>query len=212
MYLYLGWRCSWNHSRCRDFSLDTLKTRLQSKEGWLATGGIRRLYSGLTATLFVPRPQVNTLYIYHLVFMSLFTIFSCAVLLSYECLKRAIGPDHQNPLSLSISLFPFRNCRLYRQSPRRSHQTKDASRHIQGHEFIFSFFLKILRTEGGFGLYRDSRRPFKEKFLLLQFSFQFTRGLKKKLAGEDRTKMALCGSAAGGLNSISDNSVRRAEN
>jgi len=39
------------------FPLDTLKTRLQSKEGWLATGGIRRLYSGLTSTLFGSAPS-----------------------------------------------------------------------------------------------------------------------------------------------------------
>lgn len=52
------------------FPLDTLKTRLQSKEGWLATGGIKRLYSGLSSTLFGSAPSgkyknAHILYITH---------------------------------------------------------------------------------------------------------------------------------------------------
>lgn len=42
---------------CILFPLDTVKTRLQSAQGLLASGGFRGVYSGMPATLIVSAPN-----------------------------------------------------------------------------------------------------------------------------------------------------------
>lgn len=45
------------------FPLDTLKTRLQSKAGFAASGGFRGVYSGLTSAVIGSAPGGNVLQI-----------------------------------------------------------------------------------------------------------------------------------------------------
>ena len=125
-------------------------------------------------------------------------ILAALFFLSYECLKRVIGPDLQNPFTLSISssLSEIVACtvRVPVEVIKQRMQVgiyKDMN--------LFSVFLKILRTEGGFGLYRGFTATIQREIPFAAIQFPVYEGLKKKLAGEDRTKMALCGSAAGGL-------------
>lgn len=64
---------------------------------------------------------------------------------------------------------------------------------------FISVFYKILRTEGGFGLYRGFTATIQREIPFSAIQFPIYEGLKKRFAGEDRTKMALCGSFAGGI-------------
>lgn len=62
-----------------------------------------------------------------------------------------------------------------------------------------SVFCKILQTEGGFGLYRGFTATIQREIPFAAIQFPIYEGLKKRFSGEDRMKMALCGSIAGGL-------------
>jgi len=62
-----------------------------------------------------------------------------------------------------------------------------------------SVFYKILRTEGGFGLYRGFTATIQREIPFAAIQFPIYEELKKRFAGEDRRRMALCGSVSGGL-------------
>lgn len=65
-----------------------------------------------------------------------------------------------------------------------------------------SVFYKIFRTEGGFGLYRGFTATIQREIPFSAIQFPIYESLKKKFAGDDRRKMAICGSVAGGVTAL----------
>lgn len=177
------------------FPLDTLKTRLQSKEGWKATGGVRRLYSGLTSTFFgsAPSGTRKTKKI-----LLLIIILAALFFLSYECLKRTVGLEHQNVLTLSMSSSISEVVACTVRVPVEVIKQRMQVGIYRDMNFV-SVFYKILKTEGGFGLYRGFTATIQREIPFSAIQFPIYETLKNKFAGDDRSKMAACGSIAGGI-------------
>lgn len=117
---------------------------------------------------------------------------------SYECLKRAIGEDRLNPLSLSISSSVSEVVACTVRVPVEVIKQRMQVGIYKDMNFV-SVFCKILQTEGGFGLYRGFTATIQREIPFAAIQFPIYEGLKKRFSGEDRMKMALCGSIAGGL-------------
>lgn len=64
---------------------------------------------------------------------------------------------------------------------------------------VFSVFHRILRTEGPSGLYRGFTATIQREIPFSAIQFPIYETLKQRFAGDDRKKMALCGSIAGGM-------------
>ena len=62
-----------------------------------------------------------------------------------------------------------------------------------------SVLSNILRSEGTFGLYRGFTATIQREIPFAAIQFPIYESLKTKYAGDDRRKMALCGSFSGGL-------------
>lgn len=120
---------------------------------------------------------------------------------SYECLKRAIGADRQNPLTLSISssISEVIACTV-RVPVEVIKQRMQVG--IYKEMNVVTVFYKIMKTEGGFGLYRGFTATIQREIPFAAFQFPIYEGLKKRFAGEDRARMALCGSVAGGTTAL----------
>lgn len=132
-------------------------------------------------------------YFIHCVF-----ILAALFFLSYECLKRAIGQDRLNPLNLSISSSVSEVVACTIRVPVEVIKQRMQVGIYKNMNFV-SVFYKILRTEGGFGLYRGFTATIQREIPFAAIQFPIYEGLKKTFAGEDRRKMAICGSFAGGL-------------
>ena len=112
--------------------------------------------------------------------------------------KRAIGPDLQNPLSLSVSSSISEVIACTVRVPVEVIKQRMQVGIYKDMNFI-SVFYKILQSEGGFGLYRGFTATIQREIPFAAIQFPIYEDLKKRFAGEDRSKMALCGSVAGGL-------------
>ena len=121
--------------------------------------------------------------------------------LSYECLKRTIGKERQNALTLaassSISEVIACTVRVPVEVIKQRMQVG-----IYKNKNFLSVLYKIIRSEGGFGLYRGFTATIQREIPFAAIQFPIYEGLKKKFAGDDRIWMALCGSVAGGLTAL----------
>lgn len=116
-------------------------------------------------------------------------------------MKRAIGADRQNPLTLSISssISEVIACTV-RVPVEVIKQRMQVG--IYKEMNVVTVFYKIMKTEGGFGLYRGFTATIQREIPFAAFQFPIYEGLKKRFAGEDRARMALCGSVAGGTTAL----------
>ena len=117
---------------------------------------------------------------------------------SYECLKRAVGPEHQNALTLSLSSSISEVVACTVRVPVEVIKQRMQVGIYRDMNFI-SVFCKILKTEGGFGLYRGFTATIQREIPFSAIQFPIYESLKKRFAGNDRKKMAACGSVAGGI-------------
>ena len=109
-----------------------------------------------------------------------------------------MGPDHQNPLSLSISSSASEIVACTVRVPVEVIKQRMQVGIYKEMNFV-SVFYKILKTEGGFGLYRGFTATIQREIPFSAIQFPIYEGLKKRFAGDDRSRMALCGSVAGGI-------------
>jgi solute carrier family 25 (mitochondrial S-adenosylmethionine transporter), member 26 len=127
-------------------------------------------------------------------------IFALAALffLSYECLKRSVGPENQNVLTLSLSSSISEVVACTVRVPVEIIKQRMQVGIYRDMNFLSAFY-KILRTEGGFGLYKGFTATIQREIPFSAIQFPIYEFLKKKFAGDDRRKMAFCGSFSGGV-------------
>ena len=115
---------------------------------------------------------------------------------SYECMKRLIGEKRQNALSYSISssLSEVVAC-----SVRVPVEIVKQRMQVSGTNNIFAMVQGILKSEGGWGLYRGFTATIQREIPFAAIQFPVYEALKSRFARDDRIEMALCGSAAGGF-------------
>jgi len=113
-------------------------------------------------------------------------------------LKRAIGRDRQNifTLACSSSISEVVACTI-RVPVEVIKQRMQVG--IYKEMNFMSVFLKIIQSEGPSGLYRGFTATIQREIPFAALQFPIYEALKHKFAQDDRSKMALCGSAAGGL-------------
>lgn len=113
-------------------------------------------------------------------------------------MKRTIGPDHLNPLSLSISSSVSEVVACTVRVPVEVIKQRMQVGIYKDMNFI-SVFNRILRSEGGFGLYRGFTATIQREIPFAAIQFPIYEGLKIRFAGEDQRRMALCGSISGAI-------------
>lgn len=128
----------------------------------------------------------------------IFLCLAALFFLSYECLKRSVGAEHQNALTLSLSSSISEVVACTVRVPVEVIKQRMQVGVYRDMNFL-SVFYKILKTEGGFGLYRGFTATIQREIPFSAIQFPIYEMLKKRFAGNDRKKMAACGSVAGGV-------------
>ncbi|XP_055338138.1 S-adenosylmethionine mitochondrial carrier protein-like [Paramacrobiotus metropolitanus] len=169
------------------FPLDTVKTRLQSAQGFWYAGGFRRIYAGITPVIVGSAPTA--------------ALFFC----SYEATKRGaskiFGPSQKSePLGhmLAAMVGEVMAC-LIRVPVEVTKQRTQASQLSS-----FEVLRGTMRTEGFRGLYRGYRSTVLREipFSVIQFPlWEFLKGYVQSRQEQDifAWQSAVCGSVAGAV-------------
>ncbi|KAI8348683.1 mitochondrial carrier domain-containing protein [Mortierella sp. GBAus27b] len=170
------------------FPLDTLKTRLQSKAGFAASGGFRGVYSGLTSAVIGSAPGASMFFV------------------TYEGLKTALSatmPDPQYAPAIhmmSASGGEIAACfvRVPTEVVKQRMQTKQYSTTVGA-------LKAIVQNEGILGFYRGYLSTVAREIPFTCIQFPLYEYMKKTFAlATHRSKVdpweaAICGSIAGGI-------------
>ena len=120
--------------------------------------------------------------------------------MSYECLKRTFS-SNTNPLTLSIASSSAEVIACTIRVP-----VEVIKQRMQVGIYrdmnVISVFYKILKSEGPSGLYKGFTATIKREIPFSAIQFPIYETLKSNFAGDDRIKMALCGSIAGGTTAL----------
>lgn len=174
----------------------------RGKAGWLlAASGDSIPVLLLHFSVQLPVVQLNCIIKIILKYTPLSLFIAALFFFSYECLKRVIGSDRLNPVTLSISssISEVAACTV-RVPVEVIKQRMQVG--IYKNMNVVSVAYKILKTEGGFGLYRGFAATIQREIPFAAIQFPIYEGLKKKFARDDRKRMALCGSVAGGITAL----------
>jgi solute carrier family 25 (mitochondrial S-adenosylmethionine transporter), member 26 len=134
----------------------------------------------------------------HIFFASYSYYLAALFFCSYECLKRVIGPDRQNifTLACSSSISEVVACTV--RVPVEVIKQRMQVGIYKKMNFV-SVLLKLVQSEGPSGLYRGFTATIQREIPFAALQFPIYEALKQKFAHDDRSKMALCGSVAGGI-------------
>ncbi|CAG8584994.1 4606_t:CDS:2 [Ambispora gerdemannii] len=169
------------------FPLDTIKTRLQSKSGFYASGGFRGIYSGLTSAVVGSAPGASSFFVtYEYLKGSLSFLFPDTKYLPFIHMAAASGGE----LAACVVRVPTEIIKQ-RMQTNQYHLTLSAIR-------------SIIQYEGVLGLYRGYLITISREIPFACLQFPLYEFLKKFVAKHsDRTRVnpweaAICGSIAGG--------------
>lgn len=167
------------------FPLDTLKTRLQAPQGFVAAGGFRGVYSGLGAAVIGSAPNAALFFV---------TYDTCKHLLTLT------APPHLHPLAHSCSAAFGEIVACLIRVPveivkQRAQASTDTPREI---------LKAIFHREGYRGLYRGYTSTVLREIPFSFIQFPIWEGLKARVALHKRRPVqphesALCGAVAGGI-------------
>ncbi|KAG0259988.1 hypothetical protein BG011_002208 [Mortierella polycephala] len=170
------------------FPLDTLKTRLQSKAGFAASGGFRGVYSGLTSAVIGSAPGASMFFV------------------TYEGLKKtlsAVMPDPQYaPVVHMMSASGGEIAACFVRVP-----TEVIKQRMQTKQFLTtsSALKSVVQNEGVLGFYRGYFSTVAREIPFTCIQFPLYEYMKKSYAfATQRSKVdpweaAICGSIAGGI-------------
>ncbi|KAF2365555.1 Mitochondrial substrate/solute carrier [Trinorchestia longiramus] len=166
------------------YPLDTIKTRLQSKQGFTASGGLRNIYAGLGPAALASAPGA--------------ALFFC----SYEMVKWKLGPTlptHYQPLvqMVAAGVGEMTAC-MVRVPTEIIKQRRQAQQHASAVHIARS----TLRVEGPAGLYRGYFTTLAREIPFSIIQFPVWEGLKLAWAAQQQSPVepwqaAVCGALAG---------------
>ncbi|KAI8336308.1 mitochondrial carrier domain-containing protein [Chlamydoabsidia padenii] len=168
------------------FPLDTIKTRLQSQAGFMASGGLRGVYSGLLAAVIGSAPSASLFFV------------------TYEATKRALST------SIDPAYVPFihmvaASCGEVTACSVRV-PTEVVKQRMQTKQFntASSAVSNVIRTEGILGLYRGFLSTVAREIPFTCIQFPLYEYFKRVYANHygrpaEPYQAALCGSVAGGI-------------
>ncbi|CAO3643847.1 mitochondrial carrier domain-containing protein [Cunninghamella echinulata] len=168
------------------FPLDTIKTRLQSQAGFMASGGLKGVYSGLLAAVIGSAPSASLFFV------------------TYEASKRVLGasidPNYApfiHMVAASCGEVTACTVRVPTEIIKQRMQTKQFNS-------VSSTVSNVIRTEGILGLYRGFLSTVAREipFACIQFPlYEFFKKLYFKQYNQEAEpyQAALCGSLAGGI-------------
>ncbi|KAF9143376.1 hypothetical protein BGX30_000611 [Mortierella sp. GBA39] len=170
------------------FPLDTLKTRLQSKAGFAASGGFRGVYSGLTSAVIGSAPGASMFFV------------------TYEGLKKTLTtvlPDPQHaPMVHMMSASGGEIAACFVRVP-----TEVIKQRMQTKQFTTTSaaFKSVVHNEGILGFYRGYFSTVAREIPFTCIQFPLYEYMKKSYAFAthrqvvDPWEAAICGSIAGGI-------------
>ncbi|KAG0232793.1 hypothetical protein BGW41_001727 [Actinomortierella wolfii] len=170
------------------FPLDTLKTRLQSKAGFAASGGFRGVYSGLTSAVVGSAPGASMFFV------------------TYETLKtalRKVMPEpQQEPLIHMMSASGGEIAACFVRVP-----TEVIKQRMQTKQFATTSgaVRAVIQNEGFRGFYRGYFSTVVREIPFTCIQFPLYEAMKKNWARRtdrnavDAWEAAICGSIAGGI-------------
>lgn len=157
------------------FPLDTIKTRLQSAKGFLASGGMRGIYSGIASAATGSMPTAAA--------------FFC----TYELVKSMSGDNYMGP-AVGAALGEVAACTIRVPTEvvkQRAQATRQPSAQL---------FLHTLRQEGLSGFYRGFWSTVIREVPFSFIQFPLWEALKKRVAKDGVVtprQSAVCGAASG---------------
>ncbi|CAO3586195.1 unnamed protein product [Absidia cylindrospora] len=168
------------------FPLDTIKTRLQSQAGFMASGGLRGVYSGLLAAVIGSAPSASLFFV------------------TYEATKRVMSTS-MNPSYTPLIHMVAASCGEVTACSVRV-PTEVVKQRMQTRQFnsASSAVSNVILTEGILGLYRGFLSTVAREipFTCIQFPmYEYFKRVYAKYYGRpaEPYEAALCGSIAGAI-------------
>uniref|UniRef100_A0AC35TUV0 S-adenosylmethionine mitochondrial carrier protein n=1 Tax=Rhabditophanes sp. KR3021 TaxID=114890 RepID=A0AC35TUV0_9BILA len=171
------------------FPIDTIKTRLQSEKGFIASGGFKNIYKGVGAVALGAAPG------------------SAVFFLTYKSLKQL--PGKESPLidALSASGAEVAAC-IVRVPTEHVKQLAQTSRYKEAKGNLSQIVRAEIKLNGVMGLYRGYISTICREIPFSFIQFPLWEGIKRKVAkfnGKDKCnpfEAALCGSVAGSFSAF----------
>ncbi|KAI8066337.1 mitochondrial carrier domain-containing protein [Gongronella butleri] len=168
------------------FPLDTIKTRLQSQAGFIASGGLRGVYSGLLAAVIGSAPSASLFFV------------------TYEATKHVLGASIDPTFAPFIHMAAASCGEVTACSVRVPTEVVKQRLQTKQYTSVSSAVSSVVRTEGILGLYRGFLSTVAREIPFTCIQFPLYEYFKKMYASMYGTapepyQAAMCGSLAGGI-------------